>query len=56
MIDKIPENLLKLIKDGESSIVEFKTAKKNLPDSLFETVCSMLNRNGGHIFLGVQDD
>ena len=27
MIDKIPENLLKLIKDGESSIVEFKTAK-----------------------------
>lgn len=50
MIDKIPENLLKLIKDGESSIVEFKTAKKNLPDSLFETVCSMLNRNGGHIF------
>lgn len=56
MIDQIPENLLKLIKDGESSTVEFKTAKKNLPDSLFETVCSMLNRNGGHIFLGVQDD
>ena len=31
MIDQIPENLLKLIKDGESSTVEFKTAKKNLP-------------------------
>ena len=46
MIDQIPENLLKLIKDGESSTVEFKTAKMNLPDSLFETVCSMLNRNG----------
>ena len=44
--DAHPENLLKLIKDGESSTVEFKTAKKNLPDSLFETVCSMLNRNG----------
>lgn len=56
MIEHIPENLLKLIMDGESSTVEFKTAKKNLPDNLFETVCSMLNRNGGHIFLGVQDD
>ena len=56
MIEQIPENLLKLIKDGENSTVEFKTAKKNLPDNLFETVCSMLNRNGGHIFLGVQDD
>ena len=28
MIEQIPENLLKLIKDGESSTVEFKTAKK----------------------------
>ena len=56
MIDQIPENFLKLMKDGECSTVEFKIAKKNLPDSLFETVCSMLNRNGGHIFLGVQDD
>lgn len=46
MIDQIPENLLKLIKDVESSTVEFKAAKMNLPDSLFETVCSMLNRNG----------
>ena len=56
MIDQISGNLLKLIKNGECSTVEFKTAKKNLPDSLFETVCSMLNRNGGHIFLGIQDD
>ena len=56
MIDQIPENLLKLIKDGESSTVEFKAAKMNLPDSLFETVCSMLNRNGWHIFLGIKDN
>ena len=56
MINQIPENLLNLIKDGECTIVEFKTAKKNLPDSLFETVCSMLNRNGGHIFLGIKDN
>ena len=56
MIDQIPENLLKLIKDVESSTVEFKAAKMNLPDSLFETVCSMLNRNGWHIFLGIKDN
>ncbi len=56
MINQIPENLLNLIKNGECSTVEFKTAKKKLPENLFETVCSMLNRNGGHIFLGVQDD
>ena len=56
MINQIPVNLLNLIKNGECSTVEFKTAKKKLPENLFETVCSMLNRNGGHIFLGVQDD
>ena len=56
MIEKLPDNLLRLIENGKSSTVEFKTAKKNLPDNLFETICSMLNRNGGHIFLGVKDD
>ena len=56
MIEQIPENLLNIIKNGECSTVEFKTAKKKLPENLFETVCSMLNRNGGHIFLGVKDD
>lgn len=29
---------------------------KKLSDNLFETICSMLNRNGGHIFLGVKDN
>ena len=56
MIGKLPESFMKIIKNGECSTVEFKTAKKHLPENLFETVCSMLNRNGGHIFLGVQDD
>lgn len=56
IINQISENLLNIIKNGECSTVEFKTAKKKLPENLFETVCSMLNSNGGHIFLGVQDD
>lgn len=56
MTEQIPSILYNLIKSGESSTVEYKIANKELPSSLFETVCSMLNRNGGHIFLGVKDD
>lgn len=50
MKDKLPENLCKLITFGENSTVEFKSAAKNIPNNLFETICSMLNRNGGHIY------
>lgn len=56
MIEKLPNNLIEFIKNGESTTVEYKEAKANLPGSLFETVCSMLNRNGGHIFLGVNNN
>ena len=56
MIEELPNNLLKLINNGESINVEFKQAKKSLPSTLFETICAMLNRNGGHIFLGVKDN
>ena len=56
MFEKLPDNLYKIILTGECRTVEFKEAKKNLPNSLFETICSMLNRNGGHIFLGVKDN
>ena len=55
-VDILPNHLLKIIEKGECITVEFKKAKKNLPSSLFETVCAMLNRNGEHIFLGLEDD
>ena len=54
--DILPNHLLKIIEKGEGITIEFKEAKRKLPSSLFETICSMLNRNGGHIFLGIQDD
>ena len=56
MIEKLPNNLIEIIASGESTTIEYKEAKKSLPGSLFESICSMLNRNGGHIFLGVTDD
>ena len=54
-IETIPNNLLKLINSGENVKVEFKECQNTLPKTLFETICAMLNRNGGHIFLGVND-
>ena len=56
MYEKLSSHLLQFIQSGESTTIEFKEAKKNLPSNLFETVCSMLNRNGGHIFLGIKDN
>ena len=55
-IDILPNHLDQMIKNGECITVEFKKAKKVLPSNLFESVCAMLNRNGGHIFLGIDDD
>ncbi len=50
------EQLNHIIEQGEGLHVEFKMAHKNLSKSVFETICAFLNRNGGHILLGVNDD
>ena len=41
---------------GEGISVEFKECKNKLPKSIYETVCAFLNRNGGDILLGVNDN
>jgi len=45
-----------IIRRGEGVSIEFKESRTELNKSVFETVCSFLNRNGGHILLGVKDD
>jgi len=45
-----------LLKKKEDIRTEFKEAKKELPNNLFESICAMLNRDGGDILLGVADD
>ena len=50
------DRLKQLIAQGEGITVEFKECRDTLPKSVFETVCSFLNRFGGDIFLGVAND
>jgi len=50
-VDKVKE----FLSNGESMTVEFKQSHKKLNKDVFESVCAFLNRNGGHLFLGVED-
>ena len=50
------ERILRLLIQKENIRLEFKEAASALPGNLFETVCAMLNRDGGDILLGVRDD
>ena len=54
-IPELPAGLLDMIRHGEDYQLEYKEARTELPKSLFDTVCSFSNREGGDIFLGVHD-
>ncbi|MCM1143765.1 MAG: putative DNA binding domain-containing protein [Blautia sp.] len=49
------EEIKKLINTGEKIDVEFKKSENNLNRDIYESVCSFNNRNGGDIFLGIED-
>ena len=44
------------LKSGEGISIEFKRCGTQPEADFFETVCSFANRQGGNIFLGVEDD
>ncbi len=48
--------LKNIIKNGEGIHTEFKKCSFKLPKNVFDTICAFLNRNGGHLLLGVNDD
>ncbi len=50
------EKIRQLLENGENISVEFKESRTGLPESVYETVCSFLNRCGGEIILGVNND
>lgn len=54
--DMNADHLLATIANGESKTLEFKKAQRKLPQSLYETICAFLNRDGGAVVLGVTDD
>lgn len=45
-----------LLEQGEGITIEFKESKKELNKDTFESVCALLNRLGGQLLLGVEDD
>lgn len=49
-------DIRKLIDGGETITVEFKESKTELNKDVFESVCGMLNRLGGHLLLGIKDN
>lgn len=49
------DRVKQLIQQKEQLRLEFKKAQFALPGNLFETICAMLNRDGGDILLGVDD-
>ena len=52
--DKVRQ-VLKLIHGGESQIVEFKK-KANHPEKIIREVVAFANSDGGHLFIGVNDN
>ncbi|MBP5503696.1 MAG: putative DNA binding domain-containing protein [Bacteroidales bacterium] len=50
------ERALQIIKTGETASIEFKRCGNGIQKDTYETVCAFLNRFGGELFLGVEDD
>ena len=50
------EYIIDLITSGEGINTEFKEAAQSVPKSLYETIVSFANTDGGTILLGVKDD
>ena len=50
------EEAKNIIAKGEGLNIEFKSCQNEIGPSVYETVCSFLNRSGGYIFIGVNDD
>lgn len=57
MGDNMTSEELKVIFElGEDIAHEFKRCSNGIHDDVYESVCSFLNRFGGEIFLGVEND
>ena len=55
-MDVAEQQIIELIRKGEGLDLEFKTCRNQLNRDAYETVCAFLNRHGGALLLGVQDN
>ena len=55
-MDVTEQQIRELIRKGEGIDLEFKTCRNQLNRDVYETVCAFLNRHGGTLLLGVQDN
>lgn len=51
-----PERIRSILKEGEGLKIEFKKCKSSINKDAYETVCAFLNRHGGILLLGVEDN
>jgi ATP-dependent DNA helicase RecG len=49
------KELKQIINQGENSFVEFSKCTTELTDSVFQSICSFLNKDGGTLIVGVHD-
>lgn len=49
------KNVKQIINGGENPFVEFSNCTTEIMDSVFHTICSFLNKEGGTLIIGVQD-
>ena len=50
------KQLQDIINSGECLSVEFKESRIQVNRDVYESICGFLNRQGGHLLLGVKDD
>lgn len=51
-----PDKLTEILKQGEGIEIEFKTSAFELNKNTFESICAFLNRKGGHLLLGINNN
>jgi ATP-dependent DNA helicase RecG len=55
-MESTESKILEMIRKGEGLDLEFKTCRNQLNRDAYKTVCAFLNRHGGTLLLGVQDN
>ena len=50
------EKLKELLSQREGTQIEFKLSKESLSRSVYESICAFLNRRGGHVILGADNN